>query len=76
MYCRSYVLINLSPASVYTPVVCGICISQYGFRRKTFFVLDVVFFVYFIVSLYFCYEIIFIVFSSQTFEYFSIIYIL
>lgn len=40
-------------------------------------VLDVVFFfVYFIVSLYFCYEIIFIVFSSQAFEYFSIIYIL
>lgn len=39
-------------------------------------ILDVVFFVYFIVSLYFCYEIIFIVFSSQAFEYFSIIYIL
>lgn len=65
-----YNLLQVLYVSVFTPVVCGICISQYGSRRKMkLIIINIIiifllfqmsdFFVHFIVFLYFCYEIIF-----------------
>lgn len=74
IYCRTCVICD---KYIHTNILWHMHISKWILEGKPYrFLMDVILFCIFYSVLVFCYEIIFIVFSSQTFEYFSIIYIL